>query len=173
MGWDDEGVKTKEWNLIKNGVLVDYEKIRDQAHMVGQQDSDGCCYADSWSSVQFQRMPNVSLRPSATKMSVDELVRGVDKGIYIAGEGSYSIDQQRYNFQFGGKVFYAIEKGKITNMLEDVAYQANTQDFWNSCAATCDAVRLPLPGHLLRRQGPAAPDFGRQPRQQHARGLMG
>jgi TldD protein len=138
VGYDDEGVKTKQWNLIKEGKLVDYQKIRDQAHMVGQNESDGCCYSQSWQDVQFQRMPNVSLQPGTAKLSVDEMVKGVDKGIYIAGNGSFSIDQQRYNFQFGGQVFYAIEKGQITGMLEDVAYQANTQEFWNSCAAICD-----------------------------------
>ena len=138
VGYDDEGVKTKQWNLITEGTLVDYQKTRDQAHMVGQNESDGCCYSQSWQDVQFQRMPNVSLQPGKAKMSVDDMVREVDKGIYIAGRGSYSIDQQRYNFQFGGQVFYAIEKGKITEMLEDVAYQANTQEFWNSCAAICD-----------------------------------
>ncbi|WP_324673290.1 TldD/PmbA family protein [Hymenobacter sp. GOD-10R] len=139
VGYDDEGVKTGEWDLIKGGVLVNYEKIRDQAQVVGQNHSDGCCYADSWSNVQFQRMPNVSLRPNPNKMSVDDLIKGVDKGIYIVGAGSYSIDQQRYNFQFGGKLFFAIEKGKIAGQIEDVAYQSNTQEFWNSCAATCDA----------------------------------
>ncbi|MGI4833078.1 MAG: TldD/PmbA family protein [Janthinobacterium lividum] len=139
VGYDDEGVKTKEWTLIDQGKLVNYEKIRDQAHIVGQQESDGCCYSQSWQDVQFQRMPNVSLRPGPAKKSVDELVAGVDKGIYIAGNGSFSIDQQRYNFQFGGQVFYAIEKGKITEPLEDVAYQANTQEFWGSCADRCDA----------------------------------
>ena len=138
VGYDDEGVRTKEWDLIKEGKLVNYQKIRDQAAIVGQTESDGCCYSQSWRDVQFQRMPNVSLRPNTAKMSVDELVKGVDKGIYIAGNGSFSIDQQRYNFQFGGQVFYAIEKGKITGMLEDVAYQANTQEFWNSCAGSCD-----------------------------------
>ncbi|RZK27830.1 MAG: TldD/PmbA family protein, partial [Hymenobacter sp.] len=122
VGYDDEGVKCKEWTLIDQGKLVNYEKIRDQAHIVGQKESDGCCYSQSWQDVQFQRMPNVSLRPGTAKMSVDELVSKVDKGIYIAGNGSFSIDQQRYNFQFGGQVFYAIEKGKITEMLEDVAY---------------------------------------------------
>ncbi|WP_035561684.1 TldD/PmbA family protein [Hymenobacter sp. IS2118] len=139
VGYDDEGVKTKQWDLIKEGTLVDYQKIRDQAHMVGQNESDGCCYSQSWQDVQFQRMPNVSLQPGKAKLSVDEMVKNVDKGIYIAGNGSFSIDQQRYNFQFGGQVFYAIEKGQITGMLEDVAYQANTQEFWNSCAAVCDA----------------------------------
>jgi len=153
VGYDDEGVKTGRWDLIKDGTLVDYQKIRDQAHIVGQDHSDGCCYAQSWEDVQFQRMPNVSLQPSKTKMSVDEMVKGVDKGIYIAGNGSFSIDQQRYNFQFGGLVFYAIEKGKITNMLEDVAYQANTQEFWNSCAATCDQSDYRLAGFFNDGKG--------------------
>ena len=138
VGYDDEGVKTKRWDIIKDGMLVDYQKTRDQAHRVGQTESDGCCYSQSWQDVQFQRMPNVSLQPGKQKLSVDEMVSKVDKGIYIAGNGSFSIDQQRYNFQFGGQVFYAIEKGKITEMLEDVSYQANTQEFWNSCAAICD-----------------------------------
>ncbi|TDN39791.1 TldD/PmbA family protein [Hymenobacter sp. UV11] len=139
VGWDDEGVKCKEWNLIEQGKLVDYQKIRDQAAIVGQMASDGCCYSQSWRDVQFQRMANISLKPSPTKMSVDELVSKVDKGIYIAGNGSFSIDQQRYNSQFGGQVFYAIEKGKITEMLEDVAYQTNTLEFWGACAGSCDA----------------------------------
>ncbi|GAA4503703.1 TldD/PmbA family protein [Hymenobacter ginsengisoli] len=153
VGYDDEGVKTKEWTLIDQGKLVDYEKIRDQAHIVGQKESDGCCYADSWGTVQFQRMPNVSLRPGTAKMNVDELISKVDKGIYIAGRGSYSIDQQRYNFQFGGQVFYAIEKGKIAGMLDDVAYQANTQEFWNSCAAVCDQSDYRLFGSFFDGKG--------------------
>jgi TldD protein len=153
VGYDDEGVKTKEWTLIDQGKLIDYEKIRDQAHIVGQQASDGCCYADSWGTVQFQRMPNVSMRPGTAKMSVDDMISKVDKGIYIAGRGSYSIDQQRYNFQFGGQVFYAIEKGKIAGMLDDVAYQANTQEFWNSCAAVCDQSDYRLFGSFFDGKG--------------------
>ena len=153
VGYDDEGVQTKRWDLIKEGQLVNYEKIRDQAHIVGQTESDGCCYADSWDSVQFQRMPNVSLQPGTTKLSVDELIKGVDKGIYIAGRGSYSIDQQRYNFQFGGQVFYAIEKGQITGMLEDVAYQANTQEFWGACAGSCDQSDYRLFGSFFDGKG--------------------
>ena len=153
VGYDDEGVKTKEWTLIDQGKLVDYEKIRDQAHIVGQKESDGCCYSQSWRDVQFQRMPNVSLRPGTAKKTVDELVSGVDKGIYIAGNGSFSIDQQRYNFQFGGQVFYAIEKGKIAGMLDDVAYQANTQEFWNSCAAVCDQSDYRLFGSFFDGKG--------------------
>ncbi len=153
VGYDDEGVKTGQWDIIKEGKLVDYQKIRDQAAIVGQDHSDGCCYAQSWQDVQFQRMANISLKPSAQKMSVDDMIKGVDKGVYIAGRGSFSIDQQRYNFQFGGTVFYAIEKGKIAGMLEDVAYQANTQEFWNSCAATCDQSDYRLFGSFFDGKG--------------------
>ena len=153
VGYDDEGVKTGQWDLIKNGVLVDYQKIRDQANIVGQDHSDGCCYAQSWQDVQFQRMANVSLQPGEAKMSVDDMIKNVDKGIYIAGRGSYSIDQQRYNFQFGGTVFYAIEKGKIAGMIEDVAYQANTQEFWNSCAAICDKSDYRMFGSFFDGKG--------------------
>ncbi len=138
VGYDDEGVPCKEWNLIKDGILVNYQAIRDQAAILGEKESNGCCYADNWDSVQFQRMPNVSLKPGAEKRSVADMIKGVEKGIYIIGRGSYSIDQQRYNFQFGGQLFYEIKNGEIAGMLDDVAYQANTQEFWNSCAQLCD-----------------------------------
>lgn len=137
-GYDDEGVKCKEWDLIKNGVLVNYQAIRDQVQILGENESNGCAFADSWSSVQFQRMPNVSLKPGTEKLSPAEMIKNVEKGVYILGRGSYSIDQQRYNFQFGGQLFYEIKDGEIAGMLEDVAYQSNTQEFWNSCSQICD-----------------------------------
>jgi len=138
VGYDDEGVKTKKWDLVRNGILTNFQAIRDQVHMIGQNESHGCCYAQSWDDVQFQRMPNVSLEPGKDKYSISEMIKDVEKGIYIAGRGSYSIDQQRYNFQFGGTVFYEIKNGEIVGMLEDVAYQSNTQEFWNSCVKICD-----------------------------------
>jgi TldD protein len=138
VGYDDEGVKCKRWDLVKDGVLVGYQAIRDQVHILGEKESHGCCYADGWDSIQFQRMPNVSLAAGKEPLTVDEMIADVDKGIYICGRGSYSIDQQRYNFQFGGQLFYEIEAGEIKGMLRDVAYQSNTQEFWNSCAAICD-----------------------------------
>jgi TldD protein len=138
VGYDDEGVPSKEWDLIKDGILVNYQAIRDQAAILGEKESNGCCYADNWDSVQFQRMPNVSLKHGNEKRSVFDMIKGVDKGIYIIGRGSYSIDQQRYNFQFGGQLFYEIKNGELVGMLDDVAYQSNTQEFWNSCAQLCD-----------------------------------
>jgi TldD protein len=135
VGYDDEGVKTKEWDIIKDGILVNYQATRDQVHMIDQSASHGCCYAQSWRDVQFQRMSNVSLRPNKKDISADDVIKDVENGIYIAGRGSFSIDQQRYNFQFGGQLFYRIENGKIVEQIEDVAYQSNTQEFWNRCTA--------------------------------------
>lgn len=153
VGYDDEGVKCKQWDLIREGTLVNYQATRDQAHIIGEKESHGCCYAQSWSDVQFQRMPNVSLQPGKTKLSVDDLIKDVEKGIYIIGDGSYSIDQQRYNFQFGGQTFYEIRNGKITGMLRDVAYQSNTQEFWNSCTAIADERDYRLGGSFNDGKG--------------------
>jgi TldD protein len=138
VGFDDEGVKAKRWDLVKDGTLVNYQAIRDQAHIIGETESHGCCYADSWSSVQFQRMANVSLEPGKSPLSVADMIKNVEKGIYIIGDGSFSIDQQRYNAQFGGQLFYEIENGKIKGMVEDVAYQIRTPEFWSACSAICD-----------------------------------
>ncbi|MCM5662975.1 TldD/PmbA family protein [Galbibacter mesophilus] len=153
VGYDDEGVKTKKWDLVRNGVLTNYQAIRDQVHMIDQNESHGCCYAQSWNDVQFQRMPNVSLEPGKEKYSIEEMIKDVEKGIYIAGRGSYSIDQQRYNFQFGGTVFYEIKDGKIVGMLEDVAYQSNTQEFWNSCVKICDESDYRMFGSFFDGKG--------------------
>jgi TldD protein len=140
IGYDDEGVKPDDFLIIKNGVVNDYQTTREQASWLkwwyDQQKlptrSHGCSYADSWSSVQFQRMPNVSLLPGEKDLKWDDLIAATDRGIAIKGDGSFSIDQQRYNAQFGGQVFYEIKGGKITGMLKDVAYQMRTPDFWNA-----------------------------------------
>ncbi|MEZ5443230.1 MAG: TldD/PmbA family protein [Lysobacterales bacterium] len=153
VAYDDEGVKTKRWDLVKDGVLVNYQAIRDQAHVIGEKESHGCCYADSWSSVQFQRMANVSLAAGKDELSVEQMIEGVDKGIYIVGAGSFSIDQQRYNAQFGGQLFFAIEDGKITEQIEDVAYQMRTPEFWNACSAICDERDYRMGGSFFDGKG--------------------
>jgi TldD protein len=140
VGWDDEGVKPDEFLIIKNGIFNDYQTTREQAPWLdwwykrqGQEmRSHGCSYAQSWADVQFQRMPNVSLLPGEQNLSWDDLIAATDRGIAIVGEGSFSIDQQRYNAQFGGQVFHEIRGGKIVGMLKDVAYQLRTPEFWNS-----------------------------------------
>ena len=153
VGYDDEGVPAGKWDIIKDGILVNYQTIRDQAHILGLEASQGCCYADSWESVQFQRMPNISLMPNPNTRKVADIIKNVENGIYIVGRGSYSIDQQRYNFQFGGQLFYEIKNGEITGMLNDVAYQANTQEFWNSMADIADADDYRLFGTFFDGKG--------------------
>ncbi len=153
VAYDDEGVATKRWDLVKDGVLVNYQAIRDQAHIIGEKASHGCCYADSWSSVQFQRMPNVSLAPGKKPLTPAQLISDVEDGIYIFGRGSYSIDQQRYNAQFGGQLFYEIKNGKVTEQIEDVAYQIRTPEFWNACSAICDESDFRLNGSFFDGKG--------------------
>jgi len=138
VGYDDDGVKATSWHIIKEGVFQAYQTIRDQAHLVGETASRGCCYADSFDSIPFQRMPNVWLEAGPDGTSLDDLIGQVQDGVLIDGRGSYSIDQQRYNFQFGGDAFWEIKNGKKTRMLADVAYQSKTRDFWNACAAIAD-----------------------------------
>jgi len=133
VGYDDEGVPGQRWALVKDGIFVDWQTTRDLAPLIGRKSSYGCLHADSWGSVPFPRMPNVSLEPSSKNISAEDLIKDVENGIAIHGNGSWSIDQQRYNFQFGGQTFWEIKKGKITGMLRDVAYQSRSTDFWNSC----------------------------------------
>jgi len=153
VAWDDEGVASRSWPLIKDGVLVDYQATRDQAHILGDTAAAGCSYADSWATIQFQRMPNVSLQPGKTRMSAADMIANVENGIYILGRGSYSIDQQRYNAQFGGQLFYEIKDGRITRPLGDVAYQMRTPEFWNACSATCDESDYRLFGSFFDGKG--------------------
>ncbi len=153
VGYDDEGVKTKQWDLVRDGVLVDYQATRDEAHILGHKESHGCSYADSWSSVQFQRMANVSLMPGKTPLAVADMIKGVERGLYVHGRGSYSIDQQRYNAQFGGQLIYEIRNGEVTGLVEDAAYQIRTPEFWNACVAICDERDFRLGGSFFDGKG--------------------
>ena len=136
-GFDDDGVETKEWLLVENGIFVDYQTTRDQALSLGRSASYGCSYAQSWKDVAFQRMPNINLVPGKNKLGIDDLIADTEEAILIKGRGSYSIDHQRYNFQFGGQTFYHVKNGKLVGMLKDVAYQARTPEFWNACDQVC------------------------------------
>jgi TldD protein len=133
VGYDDDGVKTERWNLVEKGVLVAFQTTRDQAAWVNDKASHATSYAEDHRSVAFQRMPNVSLTPGEKELSLDEMIAATDDGILVLGNGSWSIDQQRYNFQFGGQMFYQVEKGKVKHALRDVAYQSNTLEFWKRC----------------------------------------
>ena len=132
-GYDDEGVKADRWHLVRDGMFVDWQTTRELAPLVGQQRSHGCLHADDWSSVPFPRMPNVSLEPAPTEVTLDDLFAGIKRGLFVEGRGVSSIDQQRYNFQFGGAVIREITNGKLGGMVKDAAYQSRTPDFWASC----------------------------------------
>src|SRR5687768_9959572 len=132
-GYDDEGVKSERWHIVRDGTFVDWQTTRELAPLVGQQRSHGCLHADDWSSVPFPRMPNVSLQPAATEVSLEDLFSGIKRGLFVEGRGVSSIDQQRYNFQFGGAVIREITNGKLGAMVRDAAYQSRTPDFWASC----------------------------------------
>lgn len=138
-GWDDEGVQTQEWDIVRDGVLVGYQldrrMARQNAEALGVSRSNGCAFADSPAHVPVQRMANVSLRPAPDGPSTQELIAGVERGIYVVGDKSWSIDMQRYNFQFTGQRFYEIRGGRLVGQLRDVAYQATTTDFWGSLEA--------------------------------------
>ena len=141
VGWDDEGVRPDDYLIVRDGILNDLQTTREQAPWLADWyrrtgkpvRSHGNSYAQSWADVQFQRMPNVNLLPHPERdVPLEELIAGVENGILIEGRGSYSIDQQRYNAQFGGQVFHEIRNGRVTGMLKDVAYQMRTPEFWNS-----------------------------------------
>ncbi len=131
-GYDDEGVKCQKWNIIKDGILVDYSSTREVAPLIGENRSRGSARADAYYSFPINRIPNLYLAPGDEDISHKELISKVRNGIYIEGRGSFSIDQRRLNFQFGGDLFYEIKNGKRGKMLRDVIYHSITPDFWGS-----------------------------------------
>jgi len=136
VGFDDEGVSAQRWDIIKDGLLVGYQLNRQMAHKFKLPRSNGCAFSDSWSHLPLQRMPNVSLQPDPDHdTSLEELASAAGEGIYVIGDKSWSIDQQRFNFQFTGQRFYRIHKGRIEGQVRDVAYQSRTPDFWGSMVA--------------------------------------
>ena len=157
-GYDDEGVKSDRWHLVRDGMFVDWQTTRELAPLVGQQRSHGCLHADDWSSVPFPRMPNVSLEPAPTEVTLDDLFSDIKRGLFVEGRGVSSIDQQRYNFQFGGAVIREITNGKLGAMVRDAAYQSRTPDFWASCDGLGGPATYRLVGHVGGRQGRARPD---------------
>ncbi len=135
IGYDAEGVAAQRWDLVRDGIFVGYQTDRVFARKLGLDRSSGCSYADSAHHVPIQRMPNVSLQPGTEDLSTADLIARVDNGLYIVGDKSWSIDMQRYNFQFTGQRFYRICNGRLESQVRDVAYQAVTTDFWNSMEA--------------------------------------
>jgi TldD protein len=146
VGYDDEGVAAQTWDIVRDGVLVGYQLDRQMAHKLGFARSNGCAFADAPEHVPLQRMPNVSLRPSPRDVTLDDLIGSVDDGLYIVGDKSWSIDMQRYNFQFTGQKFFRIRHGRLAGQVKDVAYQSRTTDFWNALAMVGGASTYVLGG---------------------------
>jgi TldD protein len=146
VGYDDDGVRSIEFPIIKNGLFVNYQMAIGQAQLIGQKNSNGCAFAEDWSAFPIQRMPNVSLQPNPKPCKLDDLIADVRHGLYIVGNGSWSIDQQRHNFQFGGQLFYEIRHGKLAGMVRDAAYQGSTVEFWNSMDGIGDKTTYFLGG---------------------------
>lgn len=143
VGYDDEGVQTQSWDIVRDGVLVGYQLDRPMGAMKpelnpgpdGRGRSNGCAYADSPGHIPIQRMANVSLQPAPDGPSTEELIGRVERGLYVVGDKSWSIDMQRFNFQFTGQRFHTIRDGELVGQVRDVAYQATTTDFWGSMEA--------------------------------------
>lgn len=150
IGWDDDGVKTtgKEFPIIKDGIFRNFQMALGQADLIGREGgSNGCAYADSFDAFPIQRMPNISLQPGKDDaVTAKDLIADVEDGIFVEGRGSWSIDQQRYNFQFTGQVFHRIRNGELDGMLRDVAYQGNSVEFWNACDGLGGAPTYELGG---------------------------
>ncbi len=131
--WDDDGVAAGRWDIVRDGIFVGWQTTRDQATWIGEERSRGCSYGEGYRGLPFQRMPNVSLQPGKEGYTTEDLINATEDGVLVTGRGSWSIDHQRYNFQFSGQMFWEIKRGRVTTPLRDVAYQANTIDFWKSC----------------------------------------
>jgi TldD protein len=136
-GYDDEGVRAQSWNLVDHGRFVGYLTSRETASAVGETTSRGCMRSDGWRNLPLIRMVNVSLMPGA--WTFEDLLADTDDGIYMETNRSWSIDQYRYNFQFGTEVGWEIKNGKLGRMLRNPTYQGMTVDFWNRCDAVCGA----------------------------------
>lgn len=135
-GYDDDGVAGQRWDIVREGVFVGFSTSRETAPMIGEPRSRGSNRADGWSSIPIVRIANIGLEPGNGRL--DDMIADVKRGIYIDGHGSFSIDQKRYNFQFGGDAFWLIENGRRTRPLSDVIYYGITPEFWAKCDAVAD-----------------------------------
>jgi TldD protein len=152
IGYDDDGVKTQQWPIVREGILVGLQTNREMAHLIGEKESRGCTSANSWRDYPFLRMPNVHVDAGpAGSPTPEELIADTKDGVLIDGRGSYSIDQQRYNGQFGGNAFWEIKNGKKTRMVSNVTYNAITTDFWGNL----DAITGPESWRLFGTGGDA------------------
>jgi len=137
-GYDDDGVPNQKWYIVKDGILNEYGSTRATAPMIGLNMSRGCNRATNYYDFPINRIPNLYLEPGKEELSPQELIADTKDGVYIEDQGSFSIDQHRVNFQFGGDMFWEIKNGKKTRPLKKIIYKSNNPEFWNSVDAICD-----------------------------------
>jgi TldD protein len=135
LGFDDEGVEGQRWDVIRDGVLVGYSTGREVAPQIGEDRSRGSCRAFGWWNAPIVRIPNLGIMPG--EGTPEALIADTEEGIYIQGRGTFSIDQQRVCFQFGGDMFWRIKDGRLAGPLKNVVYRSTTPAFWNACDAIC------------------------------------
>ena len=138
-GWDDDGTPCQKWHTVRNGIFQEFGTVRETALLVGRDASRGCCRAQDFGFFPINRQPNFYLEPSLEPVTPDDLISGIARGIFIQGRGSFSIDQNRVNFQFGGDFFREIRDGKLGGPLKKVLYGARTTEFWGACDGIADA----------------------------------
>ena len=142
-GWDDEGVPAQSSPIVKNGLFVGYLMSRETASRLGKI-SNGCMRASSWNRIPLIRMTNVSLE--AGDWNLEDLIADSGSGIYMETNRSWSIDDKRYNFQFGTEMGYEIKNGKLGRMLRNCTYTGITPNFWNSCDGVCNRTHWAMWG---------------------------
>ncbi|HEY0798032.1 MAG TPA: TldD/PmbA family protein [Candidatus Baltobacteraceae bacterium] len=134
-GYDDEGAKSVHSDIIRDGVLVGFEMSRDTARAIGRA-TNACVRAENWQSVPMIRMCNLNLLPG--HLPFEALFEGVNDGVYMESNRSWSIDDHRLNFQFGCQIGWEIKNGRRGRMLKNPTYAGMTPRFWNSCDAIAD-----------------------------------
>jgi TldD protein len=153
VAWDDEGVAAQQWDIVRDGKFVGYQTTREQAAWIGEKRSKGCSYTQGWDRVPFQRIPNLHLEAGKASVKKDDLIADTKDGVLVDGRGSWSIDHQRYNFQFTGGSFWEIKNGKVVGRLRDVAYQSNSLDFWRACDGIGDKSTWEMHGTFYDGKG--------------------
>lgn len=136
-GFDDEGVAAQCTPIITNGLFTGYLSSRETAHTIGLNRSGGTVRAEGWNRLPMIRMTNISLLPGEKRLSLEQLIASTDHGILMQTNRSWSIDDKRYNFQFGCEIGWEIKNGKRVRMLKNPSYSGITTEFWNSLEAIC------------------------------------
>ena len=135
--YDDEGVPAQCTPIITKGLFTGYLSSRDTAHTIGLDRSGGTLRAESWNRLPIIRMTNISILPGEKPLTLEQLIADTDHGIFMETNRSWSIDDKRYNFQFGCELGWEIKNGKKTRMLKNPSYSGITTEFWNSMDAIC------------------------------------